>query len=339
MFEGKKKQLDLIQELRTTHALQEDGQLLLKAEEQRILALQQQHDSQMHKLSAMEKDLATVEGRTLANILDFLSKELLRLQQERKIHALVMLAERQRRMREAEESGRRQVVKVQHRTIDTYLEDVILSSMERTAEEQAREEVQRRAVEINDIAYEMESRRTRLQSEEIVAELVYDFLIPEAEKSSMRERDGIQCEWRKGLQQYQESIPSIADVVHANTVQAKMPWVEKPVLGIESRLVKVSFVNAMRQSQRKHIYAAHQIIHGATERVLADPALHRESSASRTEGDAPAGTASTALSGTAAGPRAAATAAHGLDKPLCKESSGETEGKPPDGSDKDPTAS
>ncbi|XP_071428216.1 cilia- and flagella-associated protein 91 [Pithys albifrons albifrons] len=298
MFEGKKKQLDLIQELRTTHALQEDGQLLLKAEEQRILALQQQHDSQMHKLSAMEKDLATVEGRTLANILDFLSKELLRLQQERKIHALVMLAERQRRMREAEESGRRQVevrrrqeedeifrqvVKVQHRTIDTYLEDVILSSMERTAEEQAREEVQRRAVEINDIAYEMESRRTRLQSEEIVAELVYDFLIPEAEKSSVRER--------------------------------------------------------VRQSQRKHIYAAHQIIHGVTERVLADPALHRESSASRTEGDAPAGTARTAPSGTAAGPRAAATAAHGLDKPLCEESSGETEGKPSDGSDKDPTAS
>ncbi|NXA07782.1 CFA91 protein, partial [Sapayoa aenigma] len=118
-------------------------------------------------------------------ILDFLSKELVRLQEERKIHALVMLAERQRRMREAEESGRRQeeerrrrqedeifrqaregdrwdcgqfVVKVQQRTIDTYLEDIILSSMERTAEEQAREEVQRRAVEINDIAYEMESR-------------------------------------------------------------------------------------------------------------------------------------------------------------------------------------
>lgn len=42
-------------------------------------------------------------------MLDFLSKELVRLQEERKIHALVMLAERQRRMREAEESGRRQL--------------------------------------------------------------------------------------------------------------------------------------------------------------------------------------------------------------------------------------
>ncbi|NWI89823.1 CFA91 protein, partial [Pitta sordida] len=228
MFEGKEKRLDLIQELRTTHALQEDGQLLLKAEEQMILALQQQHESHMHKLSSMERDLATAEGRTLANILDFLSKELVRLQEERKVHALVMLAERQRRMREAEEGGRRQEEERRRQeedeifrqaregdywgcgqTIDTYLEDIILSSMERTAEEQAREEVQRRAVEINDIAYEMESRLTCLQSEEIVAELVYNFLIPEAEKSSMRER--------------------------------------------------------VRQSQRKHIYAAHQIIQGVTE--------------------------------------------------------------------------
>ncbi|NXK38934.1 CFA91 protein, partial [Piprites chloris] len=105
-------------------------------------------------------------------ILDFLSKELVRLQQERKIHALVMLAERQRRMREAEESGRRQLEERRRQeedeifrqaregdwTIDTYLEDIILSSMERAAEEQAREEVQRKAIEINDIAYELESR-------------------------------------------------------------------------------------------------------------------------------------------------------------------------------------
>lgn len=47
---------------------------------------------------------------------------------------------------------------MQDRTIDTYLEDVILSSMERTAKEQAREEVKQRAVEINNIAYKMESR-------------------------------------------------------------------------------------------------------------------------------------------------------------------------------------
>ncbi|XP_054858661.1 cilia- and flagella-associated protein 91 isoform X2 [Eublepharis macularius] len=221
MFEGKEKRLELIQELRTTHALQEDGQLLKKAEKQVTLALQRQRDLHEHKLSLVEKHLARVEGRAIANLLDFLSKELIRLQEERRIHAFAMLAERQRRMREAEESGRRQVeerrrreedeifkqvVNVHQSTVDSYLEDVILSSMETTADEQAREEIQKVAVKINDVAYEMEERQTRLQSEEIVAELVYRFLIPEVQKMAIKEK--------------------------------------------------------VRKAQRKHIHAAHQIIHG-----------------------------------------------------------------------------
>ncbi|XP_066472204.1 cilia- and flagella-associated protein 91 [Tiliqua scincoides] len=229
MFEGKEKRLELIRELRTTHALQEDGQLLKKAEKQVTLALQRQRDLHEHKMSLMEKHLARVEGRALANMLDFLSKELIRLQEERRIHAFAMLAERQRRMREAEESGRRQVeerrrreedevfkqvIKVHQSTVDSYLEDIILNSIENTADEQAREEIQRVAVEVNNIAYEMEERRTYLQSEEIVAELVYGFLIPEVQKMAIKEK--------------------------------------------------------VRQSQRKHIYAAHQIIHGNTETTLTD---------------------------------------------------------------------
>lgn len=61
------------------------------------------------KVSLFENHLAGLEGRVLADMFDFLSKELVRLQEERRVHALAMLAERQRRMREAEESGRRQV--------------------------------------------------------------------------------------------------------------------------------------------------------------------------------------------------------------------------------------
>lgn len=61
----------------------------------------------------------------------------------------------------------------------------------------------------------------------------------------------------------------------------------------------------MRQSQRKHIYAAHWIIHMGTERALADLAAHQQASATKRKEDSPAGTASTALSGTAAEPSAA----------------------------------
>uniref|UniRef100_A0A8D0HD47 Cilia- and flagella-associated protein 91 n=1 Tax=Sphenodon punctatus TaxID=8508 RepID=A0A8D0HD47_SPHPU len=203
MFEGKEKRWELIRELRTTHALQEDGQLLKKAEKQVTLALQRQRDLHEHKLSLVENHLARIEGRVVANMFDFLSKELVRLQEERRIHAFAILAERQRRIREAEESGRRQVeerrrreedeifkqmIKVHQSTVDSYLEDIILNSMENTAEEQAREEIQRVAVEINNIAYEMQDRQTHLQSEEIVAELVNSFLIPEIQKTAIKEK-------------------------------------------------------------------------------------------------------------------------------------------------------
>ncbi|CAO2631959.1 Cilia- and flagella-associated protein 91 [Lemmus lemmus] len=227
MFEGKEKRLELIMELRTSHALQEDDKLVKKAEKQVTLALQRQRNLHENKVSVIENHLGDLEGRVLADMLDFLSKELVRLQEERRVHAFAMLAERQRRMREAEESGRRQVeqrrlqqedqifmevIKVHQSTVTSYLEDIILNTEESTAEEQARAEIERIAEEINDIAYEMENRRTALQSEEIVAELVYSFLIPEVQKDFVKEK--------------------------------------------------------VRLAQRKHILAAHEVIHSFTEAVI-----------------------------------------------------------------------
>uniref|UniRef100_UPI00398F77A6 cilia- and flagella-associated protein 91 isoform X2 n=1 Tax=Pristiophorus japonicus TaxID=55135 RepID=UPI00398F77A6 len=203
MFEGKEKRIELINELRITHALQEDRQLVKEAEMQAILAVQRERDSQQQKRSTMEDYLSHLEDRVLADMSDFLNKELLRLQEERRIHAIVMLAERRRRIREAEESGLRQVeerrrreedeifkqvVKVHQTTVDSYLEDILLKSMQDTAEDQARQEINKMADEINDVAYEIEQHRTQLQSEEIVSELVHSFLIPEAHKIIMRDR-------------------------------------------------------------------------------------------------------------------------------------------------------
>lgn len=52
---------------------------------------------------------AKVLGAELENLFDTLSKELIHLQEERRIHAFALLAERDRLQREAEESGRRQI--------------------------------------------------------------------------------------------------------------------------------------------------------------------------------------------------------------------------------------
>ncbi|XP_036602131.1 cilia- and flagella-associated protein 91 [Trichosurus vulpecula] len=227
MYEGKEKRLELINELRTSHWLQEDDRLVKKLEKQVTLALQRQRNLHEEKMAMIEDHLGGLEGKVLADMFDFLSKELIRLQEERRIHAFAMLAERQRRIREAEESGRRQVeqrrqreedqifkevIKIHQSTVTSYLEDIILNTEESTAEEQAREEIQKMAEEINDLAYEIENRRTHLQSEEIVAELVYSFLIPEVQKRFVKEK--------------------------------------------------------VRNLQRKHILAAHQIIHEGTEKVI-----------------------------------------------------------------------
>ncbi|XP_051259441.1 cilia- and flagella-associated protein 91 [Dicentrarchus labrax] len=203
MFMGKENHLELIQELRTVHALQKEEQELQNADKGLVMTLKKQRDEHRHKTSQEEASQARVVGAELEHLFDTLSKELVHLQEERRIHAFTLLAERDRRLREAEESGRRQVeehrrreedeifrqvVQVQQETVDLYLEDIILGTLEQTSNQQAREEIRRRAKEVNDIAYAMEESRESLQSEEIVSELVYSFLIPEVEKISVRQR-------------------------------------------------------------------------------------------------------------------------------------------------------
>lgn len=50
------------------------------------------------------------------------------------------------------------MVKVHHDTVDMYLEDVILNSINLTADAQAREEIHLMAEELNNITYAMEER-------------------------------------------------------------------------------------------------------------------------------------------------------------------------------------
>ncbi|KAM9850139.1 cilia- and flagella-associated protein 91-like [Aulostomus maculatus] len=203
MFTGKKKHLDLIKELRNFHALQKEEQDVQKANKDVIMTLKNLRNKHRHEVSQEKAFQAGVMGVELQYLFDTLSKELIRLQDERRIHAFILLAERERRRLEAEESGRRQIedcsrrevdaifrqmVQIHQETVDLYLEDIILETLEQTADQEAREEIRRMAKEVNDIAYAIEESRNNLQSEEIVSELVYSFLIPEVEKIRIKER-------------------------------------------------------------------------------------------------------------------------------------------------------
>ena len=72
----------------------------------------------------IDRYVSDAEGATTGDMMDFLSKELIRLQEERRIHAFSMLAERERRIREAEESGRRQVEERRRREEDEIFKQV-----------------------------------------------------------------------------------------------------------------------------------------------------------------------------------------------------------------------
>ncbi|KAK2839907.1 hypothetical protein Q5P01_013647 [Channa striata] len=203
MYKGKENHMELILELRTVHALQKEEQDLHKADKKLVIALKNLREKNRIKTAQKEALQARVVGSELEHLFDTFSKELIRLQEERRIHAFTLLAERDRRIREAEESGRRQVeewrrkeedeifrqvVEVHQETVDLYLEDIILGTLEHTADQQAREEIHHIAKEVNDIAYAMEESQNNLQSEEIVSELVYSFLIPEVQKISVRQK-------------------------------------------------------------------------------------------------------------------------------------------------------
>lgn len=51
-----------------------------------------------------------------------------------------------------------QIVQVHQESVDMYLEDMILRNVDYLAEQQAREDIHKKAQQLNDIAYAMEER-------------------------------------------------------------------------------------------------------------------------------------------------------------------------------------
>jgi len=206
MFEGKELRRDLIAEVRTTHALEQD-EAKDKAQEGADIKSQREkaaeHENRTNTDAAV---VGNVAGGTIGRTLDFLSKELVRLQEERRVHAFAMLAEKQRRIREAEESGKRQreealrakqdeifreIAGVHHTSVQTYLEDILIDSTTTVADEIARTEIREKAAAIDRVAQQLHddgTDETEMGALAIAADLVSSFLLPEAERVVMRQQ-------------------------------------------------------------------------------------------------------------------------------------------------------
>lgn len=190
MFEGKEKRLDLINELRAAERFAETA---TTDEEKRYI------DQLRDK--AFEGVLESVQGSVISQTLDQLSKELLRFQQERRIAAMVKLAERDRQDRQAQESGRRQaeerlraredemfrqVMGVHQGTVDSYLEEVLTNTVEQAAQSRALTEARLKAAKINQVVDTLEA--TAQEPEVVVRELVHSFNLPHVQREVVQRR-------------------------------------------------------------------------------------------------------------------------------------------------------
>jgi len=141
MYEGKEKRMALINELLQV------AQIENKPEEvaEEILL----HDHEERVKNAV---LESIQGEVISDTLDMLSKELLKIKQERKIAEMVKIAENDRRIREIEEGGKRQaeeilraredvfyneLMRVRQGTVDTYLDWIINNTVEKASTRQA----------------------------------------------------------------------------------------------------------------------------------------------------------------------------------------------------------
>ncbi|CAJ1335719.1 unnamed protein product [Effrenium voratum] len=190
MFEGKEKRLDLINELRAAERFAETA---TRVEEKRYV------DQMRDK--AFEGVLESVQGSVISQTLDQLSKELLRFQEERRIAAMVKLAERDRQERQAMESGRRQaeerlreredemfrqIMGVHQGTVDSYLEEVLTNTVEEAAQSRALTEARLKAQYINQVVDKLEA--SAQEPEVVVRELVHTFNLPHVQREVIQRR-------------------------------------------------------------------------------------------------------------------------------------------------------
>ena len=208
------------------------------------------------QLYRLQESLDELQSTVVGSLLDFLNKELRRLLEERRAHAICIILERERYDREAAEAGRRQVevrrrrehdemfkqiVKIQQETVDMYLEDIIKEGTEFTSDQEAKEYVQRLARKIDEEAQRFKEAYEHLstyhtqsvfltynnfrmyvsmhEEEETVADLVHHFVLPEVEKQLIRQK--IQKKQR-------EKLKTIHDFVYSEIEDVQIKKVEHP---------------------------------------------------------------------------------------------------------------
>ncbi|XP_022902075.1 cilia- and flagella-associated protein 91-like [Onthophagus taurus] len=205
VFAGRDNCRELIQELRSTHGVLNEEQVQVFKQKLEVKYDQREESFCIENSSKIQEALNRLQGTVVGTLLDFLNKELRRLLDERKAHAIGLVAERERARREAAEAGRRQaelrrrrehdemfkqVAKVHQETVDLYLEDIITEGLEFASTEEAKKYVTRLAEKLDEEIYETDRliKHDISEQEELIADMVHHFVLPEVEKQIVRDR-------------------------------------------------------------------------------------------------------------------------------------------------------
>ena len=218
MFEGKERRIALIRELRTdeTDEARRAEEALERTKQQRRLE------------QALISTQDTIQGEVLSATGDFLSKELVRRQQEANIAKMVAAGERTRRMREAEESGRRQaeeavrnredevytqMMKVHQGTVESFVDEVSSETIDAVSSERAMREAGIAHEELQKVLFGgKESKDMDENGRVVVRDLVAQFLMPEVNRQNLQRQ--VEMEEKRFVNAAQQSIQEMVGNVN-----------------------------------------------------------------------------------------------------------------------------
>ncbi|EFN80768.1 AMY-1-associating protein expressed in testis 1 [Harpegnathos saltator] len=219
MYEGRDRCRKLIEELQSNQTSDQDDQQELSDEVICAVEAQRLQENKSMQEDRLCEILNSLEGKTICGILDLLSKELMRLKNERKAHAFALLAERERSMREAAEAGTRQmernrrrefdemfkqIVKVNQDSVEAYLEDIVEEGVDWISEKIAKEHILEFCDKIDDVSKYASETADDLAEEELITDMIYNSVLSEVEKDDIRRK--VRDQQESYMQHAHESI-------------------------------------------------------------------------------------------------------------------------------------
>lgn len=214
MFVGKQKARELIKELR----IDENPPADLPPD----------------PMEAWKVAVDTAQGEVISDAVDFVSKEIVRVAEERKIAKLVALATRSRRIREAEEAGRRQaedmlrqkqevyyreIMSVHRATADRYLSEIFDQAVDTTVDRNASHQASVKAHVLDAMVESIENDYN--DPEVVVMDLLSTFLIPEVDRRKRQSTDDIAS--RRYVDASHSAVLSAIGDVHSRLLTSSRP--------------------------------------------------------------------------------------------------------------------